>query len=249
MAKRKVASPPIDAGAFLSQVTHHLRAPVAVSRTMLSLLSQGYVGKMDLQQVDLVRRVEARMAYLQTLVDDLVDLASIRTGMADAGGPTALGVLVRDVCARFEPAARAKGLELGLASPTASVLVSAASGLLDPLVTQLVRNAVTYSTSGTVRVSIEQDSRFARLVVADEGIGIPADNRANVFEEFFRAANAKALEELGTGLGLPIVRAVACRAGATIELESAEGRGTTIAVLLPLTAAASRSTMRRRARE
>jgi signal transduction histidine kinase len=215
---------------------------------MLSLLSQGYVGKMDSQQADLVRRVEARMAYLQTLVDDLVDLASIRTGMADAGGPTALGVLVRDVCARFAPAAREKGLELAVASPATSVLVSAASGLLDPLVTQLVRNAVTYSTSGMVRVSIEQDSRFARLMVADNGIGIPAGDRAHVFEEFFRAANAKALEELGTGLGLPIVRAVACRTGATIELESTKGKGTTVTVLLPLTAAASRATTRRRAR-
>jgi signal transduction histidine kinase len=248
MAKKKAAPAPIDVGAFLSQVTHHLRAPVAVSRTMLSLLSQGYVGRMDTQQADLVRRVEVRMAYLQTLIDDLVDLASIRTGMADAGGPTALGVLVRDACARFEPAARAKGLELDVASPTASVLVSAAPGLLDSLVTQLVRNAVTYTTSGAVRVSIEQDSRFARVVVSDDGIGIPADDRSRVFEEFFRAANAKALEELGTGLGLAIVRAVACRAGATIELESAERRGTTIAVLLPLTAAASRATTHRRTR-
>jgi signal transduction histidine kinase len=200
---------------------------------MLALLSRSYARRMDAQQADLLRRVEARMGYLQTLVDDLVDLASVRAGMDSTGGPTALGVLVGDVCARLEPAARAKGVELDLERPATSVLVSAAAGLLDPLVTQLVGNAVTYSTGGVVRVSIEQDSRFARLVVADEGIGIPAGDRAQVFEEFFRAANAKALEELGTGLGLPIVRAVACRTGATIELDSTEGKGTTVTVLLP----------------
>jgi signal transduction histidine kinase len=82
-------------------------------------------------------------------------------------------------------------------------------------------------------VSIERERRFARLVVADDGIGIPAADRVKVFDEFYRAANAKALQELGTGLGLPIVRAVACRAGATIELESTEGKGTTVTVLLP----------------
>jgi two-component system sensor histidine kinase SenX3 len=239
---------PLDAGAFLSQVVHHLRAPVAVSRTMLSLLSQGYAGKMDAQQADLVRRVEARMAYLQTLIDDLVDLTSIRAGLGMVGGPTPLDVLVHDVCARFEPAARAKGIGLELERPSTSILVSAAAGVLDPLVTQLIRNAVTYTTSGAVRVSIEHDSRFARLVVSDDGIGIPVDDRARVFEEFYRAPNAKALEDLGTGLGLPIVRAAACRTGATIECNSAEGKGTTFAVLLPRATGASKAVTRTAAR-
>jgi signal transduction histidine kinase len=257
MAKRAASRPPaappgpapVDAGAFLSQVTHHLRAPVAVTRTMLSLLSQGYVGRMDAQQAGLVQRVEARMAYLQTLIDDLVDLAAIRAGLDDSGGPTALNAVVRDVCSRFEPAAREKGIDLALADASRPVAVAVSSGPIELMVTHMLRNAVTYTTSGSVRVSIESDSRFARVAVADEGIGIPADDRAHVFEEFFRAANAKALEELGTGLGLPIVRAVACRAGATIELESAEGRGTTVAVLLPLAAAGSKATAGRSVRE
>ncbi len=251
-SRRRAAPPepaPIDAGALLSQVTQHLRAPVALTRTMLSLLGQGYAGRMDAQQGDLVRRAEARMAYLQLLIDDLMDLAAIRAGAPAAAGPTALDAVVRDACARFEPVAREKGIALALAGASGPVAVAAPSGPIELMVTHMLRNAVTYATGGTVRVSIESDSRFARVAVADEGIGIPADDRAHVFEEFFRAANAKALEELGTGLGLAIVRAAACRAGATIELESAEGRGTTIAVLLPLAAAASKATPRRRARE
>jgi signal transduction histidine kinase len=246
---RRTPPAPTDLGAFLSQVTHNLRAPVAVSRTMLSLLSQGYVGRMDAQQGDLVRRVEARMAYLQALIDDLIDLASLRSGAPDNGGPTSLDVLVRDVCARFEPAARDKGIALELTSPSPSLQVSASAGLLDSMITHLLRNAVTYTTSGAVRVSVEQVPRFARLTVADDGIGIPAGDRAHVFEEFFRGANAKALEELGTGLGLAIVRAAACRAGATIEVSSTEGRGTTMAVLVPLEIAPSRAASRRVPRE
>jgi signal transduction histidine kinase len=233
MANQPAAPEVPDAGAFLSQVTHNLRSPIASARTILSVLSQGYVGRMDDQQAELVRRVERRIICLQMLVDDLIELASIRTGMFSAGGPTALDAVVREVCARLAPAARTKGVEIVLAASTTPVLVSASPGLLDPLVTQLLRNALTYTISGSVRVSIEPGARLARLVVADSGIGIPADDRARVFEEFFRADNAKSLDELGTGLGLPIVRAVACRTGATIELESTEGKGTTIAVLLP----------------
>jgi len=221
---------------------------MAVSRTMLSLLSQGYAGKMDPQQADLVRRIEARMAYLQALTDDLIDLAAIRADLGIAGGPTPLDVLVRDVCARFQRTAGDKGIGLAVDTSPASLLVAAAAGLLDPLVTQLVSNAVTYTIRGTVRVSIEPTPDFARLVVSDDGIGIPAADRAHVFEEFYRASNAKALEELGTGLGLPIVRAVACRTGAAIEINSTEGTGTTVAVMLPRATAAPKRETRRLAR-
>ena len=65
-------------------------------------------------------------------------------------------------------------------------------------------------------------------------LGIPDEARANLFEEFFRAPNAKALDPLGTGLGLAIVKAIADRCGLKVDIDSAEGRGTTVTVQLPL---------------
>jgi signal transduction histidine kinase len=85
-------------------------------------------------------------------------------------------------------------------------------------------------------VSVGQEAGFARLVVADTGIGIPAESIPKLFQEFYRARNAKALEEAGTGLGLTIVRDLVERYGGRVSVESREGEGTTFTVLLPLAA-------------
>ncbi|HEY3381593.1 MAG TPA: ATP-binding protein [Vicinamibacterales bacterium] len=74
----------------------------------------------------------------------------------------------------------------------------------------------------------------ARIVVADTGIGIPVEEQPRLFGEFFRARNAKAVEERGTGLGLTIVRDLVMRCGGRIVIESVENQGTTVTVFLPL---------------
>ena len=72
------------------------------------------------------------------------------------------------------------------------------------------------------------------IVVSDTGIGIPEDALPNLFQEFFRAKNAKAIEEAGTGLGLSIVKDLVERYGGEIQVESAEGQGTVFTLSLPL---------------
>jgi signal transduction histidine kinase len=85
-----------------------------------------------------------------------------------------------------------------------------------------------------VRVELAREGESARIVVADTGIGISAEEQPRLFEEFFRARNAKGVEERGTGLGLTIVRDLVTRCGGRIAIESAENQGTTVTVFLPL---------------
>jgi signal transduction histidine kinase len=73
----------------------------------------------------------------------------------------------------------------------------------------------------------------AVLVVADDGIGISAEDQELLFTEFFRSSNSEALGQPGTGLGLAIVRRIVERHGGRIELDSGLGRGSTFRVLLP----------------
>jgi two-component system phosphate regulon sensor histidine kinase PhoR len=83
-------------------------------------------------------------------------------------------------------------------------------------------------------VSLSVDGGFARLAVADTGIGIPEESLPKLFQEFYRAKNAKALDEAGTGLGLTIVRDLVDRYGGRVSVESREGAGSTFTVFLPL---------------
>jgi signal transduction histidine kinase len=101
------------------------------------------------------------------------------------------------------------------------------------VVGNLLDNAVTYNRpGGTVEVTLEQAGDRVRLTVRDTGRGIPAEERARVFERFHRAAR----DVRGTGLGLAIVRELVTAAGGDIDLRSREGEGTTVIVHLPAAA-------------
>jgi signal transduction histidine kinase len=224
---------------FLRMVTHDLRQPIAAARTILSVLADGCAGPLGPPQADLVGRAERRLDFLQALVDDLIDLAVASLPLETDGGHScpSLGGLVRDVCSRFESAARANRVVLHCDARADSLVVSADADLIALALDNLLSNAVKYAPGGDVRVSVDRVDDVARLIVADTGVGIPDEARPHVFEEFFRAANAKAMDPLGTGLGLAIVKAVVDRCGFAIDVESAAGRGTTVTVRLPLAAA------------
>jgi signal transduction histidine kinase len=222
---------------FVQTVTHELRSPLQVTQNLMAVLRGGYTGPLNDRQTDLLERARHRVAFLGTLVDDLLDLAA---GRIDAGeakarqGTVDLAGAIRCVCARFEAACRAKGLWLRLTCPDEGLSVWSDPAGLDRLFDNLVGNAVKYTRVGGVRVELARAGESAQIVVADTGIGIPSDEQPRLFEEFFRARNAKQVEERGTGLGLTIVRDLVTRCGGRLAIESAENQGTTVTVSMPL---------------
>jgi len=105
---------------------------------------------------------------------------------------------------------------------------------LDRIFVNLVSNAVKYTPSGgSVTVSMRQVEGQAQVKVTDTGIGIPEEALPHLFEEFYRAPNAKALDAIGTGLGLAIVKDLVERCGGRIEVESAVGQGSTFTMTFP----------------
>jgi signal transduction histidine kinase len=220
---------------FARITTHELRAPAQVTQSLLTALADGYAGALTDAQADLVARARRRLQLLQVLVDDLLDLAA---GKSDFRGaerrPVGLAATVADVAGRFEARAKEKGLTLTVQVPDAPLNVFSDPADIDRLLTNLVSNAVKYTPAGSVTVRLTEEGGYARLVVSDTGIGIAADALGRVFEEFYRAKNAKAVEEAGTGLGLAIVKDLVDRYSGRIEVSSTEGQGTTFSVALPL---------------
>ena len=235
-AYEKLATLDRDKSNFIRTVTHELRSPVQVVQNLLALLDQGYVGPLATEQADLVTRARRRIEFLQTLVDDLLDLAA---GKADVQPrverrAVPLPALVRDVCGRFAAAALSKGLQLRVDAEDDDLVVCGDAREIDRIVNNLVGNAIRYTPRGEVGVHLATEGDVARITVRDTGIGIPQDALPRLFEEFFRAPNAKAVEERGTGLGLAIARALVERHHGTIDVQSREGHGTTFTVRLPL---------------
>jgi signal transduction histidine kinase len=220
----------------MSVITHELRSPVQVTSSLLNVLSRGYVGELNDRQADLVDRARRRIQVLETLIDDLLDLAA---GKADAPagvarGPVSLSDVLHEVCVRYEPLAGEKGLSVQHSGVEEGLIVCGNREELDRIFNNLVSNAVKYTQTGGVEVLTERRDGWVRITVTDTGIGIPADAFPQLFQEFFRATNAKASRESGTGLGLAIVKDLVERYGGRVEVESVEGIGATFVVLLPL---------------
>jgi signal transduction histidine kinase len=222
---------------FVRMVTHELRSPVQVAFSLLNVLDRGYVGDLNEKQADLLARARRRLQFLQALIDDLLDLAAGKADVLASAerGLVALDQVLREVGQRFETRARDKGLALHLTCPAEPLHVWGDEDELDRMFNNLVSNAIKYTHEGEVRLMLERVDGGARIVVRDTGIGIPEGALPQLFDEFYRAPNAKSVEEKGTGLGLSIVKDLVERYGGEIEVESVEGEGSTFRVTLPLT--------------
>jgi signal transduction histidine kinase len=225
--------------AFIRVFTHELRSPVSVIRSLLQTILSGYAGEINAQQRDILDRAVRRVDFLRKLIDDLLDLADGRAPqqIKEDEAPVALERVVENVVHRFEASAREKGLSLEWhADPQGGEsLVRATVEGLDRIFNNLVSNAVKYTPEGgKVCVSLNRTDKDVTVEVADTGIGIPADAMPHLFEEFFRAPNARSIEREGTGLGLSIVRETVNNLGGRVSVQSEVNVGTRFTVMLPL---------------
>jgi two-component system phosphate regulon sensor histidine kinase PhoR len=112
---------------------------------------------------------------------------------------------------------------------------------INEMIANLLFNAIKYTPENkTVHIEASGHDDYVQIDITDTGIGIPADEIENVFEEFFRASNAKESEKDGTGLGLSIVKQIVERHGGKISVQSKQGEGSTFTVILPKNPATSR---------
>jgi signal transduction histidine kinase len=222
---------------FVLTVTHELRSPVGVVRSLLRTLLAGYTGALSDGQRDIVNRALHRADFLQTLIDDLLDLAAGKNDLRfwEEHGAVCLDEIIGRVVERYETEAREKQLVLEYRSQTTEpVTVVATADGVDRIFNNLVSNAVKYTPrGGSVNVVLGTENGVARVEVADTGIGIPEESLNHLYEEFYRAPNAKAQVKEGTGLGLAITKELVTRYGGNIVVQSTVGQGTSFVVTLP----------------
>lgn len=221
---------------FIRMVTHELRSPVAVGQSLARGIAKGYAGPLTEKQQDLINRLSHRLDFLETLVNDLLDLAAGKAEfLPDEWADLDVNASLERVIRIFEAQVKEKSQSLSYQPSETPLLVHAVEEGLDRIFVNLVGNAVKYTPEGghiTVTTSHFKDQ--IQIAVSDTGIGIPKDAMASLFEEFYRAPNAKAQESSGTGLGLAISRDLVERFGGRITVESSLGEGTTFTVVFPL---------------
>jgi signal transduction histidine kinase len=222
---------------FLSIASHELKTPVAT----LQLLIQNLMRRIQADPSSVspaaaserLAAVDKQVLRLTKLINDLLDLSRITDGRMELElGPADLAAIVRDVVARHEEDARR-------ARCTVSVDVqSPAQGVwdrlrIDQVVDNLLTNAIKYGAGGRIGVRVDGDEQIARLTVSDEGIGIPPEAQARIFQRFERAVSNS--DYGGFGLGLWIVGQIVSAHSGEVRVESEPGRGSTFHIGLPRT--------------
>jgi signal transduction histidine kinase len=220
---------------FVGLVSHELRTPLASILGYVEILREEGMTGPDAEHCAEV--IERNAQRLLRLVGDLQLLSQIQSGRLEMEFRRAdLVDLTAAAVAELRPAAKRKHIDLAF-SATAIPILSVDITRIAQLLANLLSNAVKFTPDGgRVEVRLGREGSHVVLTVADTGAGIPPADQERIFERFYRTAIARRQEIQGTGLGLTITRAIVAAHHGTITVESAEGRGSTFTVRLPLNA-------------
>jgi signal transduction histidine kinase len=225
---------------FVATVSHELRTPLAAMDGWLHILLDGEPGPLNEEQHRFLTTVKRNSDRLMRLVGDLLLIGQMDAGrftldLADVD----VAELVSETVALFEGAAAEKQIEL-TADMVPRAIVHGDRLRLGQLLSNLVSNAVKFTPEGgQVRVRVGEQDGTCQVEVTDSGVGIPADERSQLFERFYRASTATGTA--GSGLGLAISKAIAEAHGGTIRIADSAGSGTRFVVEIPLHVAAEAS--------
>jgi len=217
---------------FMADVGHELRTPLTVVKGNVGLMRR--MGQTDMESLD---SIENEVDRLTRLVGDLLLLAQAEAGKIPLNRAVVeLDTLVLEVLSEMRVLAHDKlALRLG---DIDQVLVCGDRDRLKQVLVNLVGNGIKFTPAGgEVVVGLGKENNQARLTVSDNGPGIPPENLPHIFERFFRGEKSRTRsqqEGKGFGLGLSIAYWIVRNHNGRIEVTSANGRGTTFCVWLPL---------------
>jgi signal transduction histidine kinase len=205
---------------FLSVVSHELKRPLAAVENYIQIMLGGFGGEVDDKQRRLLERSALRLSDLRALISDILDFARLQPDQIQADfewvDPQQVGA---EAIEEVRLAASQKGIRLKAGGPARYQPILAARRRLRQVLSNLLANAVKFSPEGST-VALTARDEPARLVIeiADEGRGIPPEDQAHIFDDFFRASNVEDIT--GAGLGLSIAKKIVDAHGGTIAVES-----------------------------
>jgi signal transduction histidine kinase len=218
---------------FVGMVSHELRTPLASILGYVEILREEGVNGPDAERcAEVIERNAQRLLHL---VGDLQLLSQIQSGkMAMEFRRADLADIAAHAVEELRPEAKRKHIDLAL-SVTAIPVLSVDLTRIAQLLANLLSNAVKFTPDGgRVEVRLGSEGGQVVLAVSDTGVGIPAADQERIFERFYRTAIVRRQEIPGSGLGLTITKAIVAAHNGTIAVESADGRGSTFTIRLPL---------------
>jgi heavy metal sensor kinase len=217
---------------FTADASHEMKTPVCAMRGEAEvLLSKGRSA--EEYQEGLAHFIE-QFDRLNQMINSLILLSKFDATQVELKmAPLRLDLLIEDICSLFQVLAEQKGIALDFHA-TEEVTVIGDKVRLQQLFTNLIDNAIKYTSKGSIHVTLEKNKEHILLKVQDTGIGIPSEEQEKVFKRFYRVDKSRSRETGGVGLGLSIAEWVVHAHHGKIEVNSELNKGSTFTVHLPI---------------
>ncbi len=222
---------------YVMTVSHDIQSSLAAIESCLKTVLDGFTGGLGEKTQELIQRAAVRSQSLLRFVRDLLDVSRMRAEGEIRRERVDLLELIEKQAGLLREQIEEKALSFTLNSRCGRPILYANRTSIEQLIDNLLGNAVRYTGEAgkvTITVAAGEKKGTVEVSVADTGIGISAHSLPHIFEDFYRASNAKAFMESGTGLGLAIAKEIVELHGGRIGVESEENKGTRFFFTLPL---------------
>jgi signal transduction histidine kinase/CheY-like chemotaxis protein len=216
---------------FWANISHELRTPLNSITGLTRLMTEPGGDSLSPDQLHQVELIRNSSRTLLTLVNDLLDVAKAESGRLRIDPTTVdLPALLTRLRGLVRPIAEGRPVEVVVSDEGAPDAILTDELALTAILRNMLSNGIKYTDRGEVRLSVRTVGPRLEIVVADTGIGIPANQHERVFEDFYQVPGVR---RSGTGLGLPYARRLAGLLGGDLTLTSEPGVGTTVVLSLP----------------
>lgn len=227
---------------FVANVSHEIRTPLSMMQGYSEALLDGMAASPE-ETEELIQVIHDESVRMGRLVNDLLDLARMEAGHSDMlTGKVKLDDLLGRIYRKFLVRSKEVDVELHYEYNTDLVTIPADQDKLEQVMTNLLDNAFRYTPAGKkISILVEETGKkpadAIRIIIRDEGVGVPKEDLPYLFERFYKADKARVRGRSGgTGLGLAIVKNIIDAHGGTIMVDSELGQGTTFTIQLPIDA-------------
>ncbi|MDB5167656.1 MAG: putative Multi-sensor signal transduction histidine kinase [Candidatus Saccharibacteria bacterium] len=221
---------------FISVVSHELRTPITIVEGTISNVQVMMAHPDHTKQMltDAIDMAHDQIIYLAKMVNDLSTLSRAERGVADAPEDIDVREMIHKLHEEYDKEASAKGLHFNLDLGATLGHVSTSRLYLEEMLQNFITNAIKYTKTGTVTMSVKQKLGDIKFSVKDSGIGISKSDQAKIYQKFYRSEDYRTRETNGTGLGLYVAAKLAHKVGTKIELVSRLNHGSTFSFSLPV---------------
>lgn len=225
----------LERSALVNLALHQLGAPLAIFRWWVEILNDRKEKEQDDEFSEICEQLSSGVKRMSEVMIALEEANQMEhSELHGSDDPCYVSIVAKDVIAELTPKAQEKDITLTTDLHDHDISMYLDRKVVTAILHELMSNAIDFTKRGSVTIRSAIVKGGIEIAVSDTGVGIPRDDMPRIFERFVRGSNAQKMKPIGNGVGLYIIKEIVEKAKGKIWIESKEGKGTTVSIVLPV---------------